>query len=183
MDSRREKAEQVKEFVYLSSLFTNDGKHDRAIERRVNAGNKVNRALLAIMNSKSDSRQARLAIHNGVLIPTLVYSSESWAIYLDRSKGESVCRNETGFPLESKASPLGPTHCTYPHYTCKSGSRHRSAVKLIIMASLSARRALHLNRSSAVRQGCFCLRIGLGISNGLHFESARQEAANGRQYD
>ncbi|GBP40043.1 hypothetical protein EVAR_19172_1 [Eumeta japonica] len=45
-----EKVEQVEEFVYLTSLYTNDGKHDRGIERRV----------------------------NGVLIPTLMYDSESW---------------------------------------------------------------------------------------------------------
>ncbi|GBP23514.1 hypothetical protein EVAR_12794_1 [Eumeta japonica] len=69
------KVEQVKEFVYLGSLFTNDGKHDRDIEGRMNAGNKVNGALLAIMNSKSVSRKARLVIHNGVLIPTLMYGS------------------------------------------------------------------------------------------------------------
>ncbi|GBP45767.1 LINE-1 retrotransposable element ORF2 protein [Eumeta japonica] len=50
-----EKIVQVKEFVYLGSLFTNDGKHDRNIERRVNAVNKVNGALLAIVNSKSFS--------------------------------------------------------------------------------------------------------------------------------
>ncbi|GBP08873.1 hypothetical protein EVAR_78268_1 [Eumeta japonica] len=66
------KVKQVEEFVYLSSMFTNDSKHDRDIERRVNAGNKINGALLAIMNSKSVSRQARLAIHNGVMIPTLM---------------------------------------------------------------------------------------------------------------
>ncbi|GBP00989.1 hypothetical protein EVAR_2280_1 [Eumeta japonica] len=36
-----EKVDQVKEFVYLGSLFTNDGKHDRDIARRVNAGNKL----------------------------------------------------------------------------------------------------------------------------------------------
>ncbi|GBP18523.1 hypothetical protein EVAR_12984_1 [Eumeta japonica] len=47
-----EKVKQVKEFVYLGNLF-NDGKHDRDIERRVNTGNKVNGALLAIMNIKS----------------------------------------------------------------------------------------------------------------------------------
>ncbi|GBP31200.1 Piezo-type mechanosensitive ion channel component [Eumeta japonica] len=64
--------------MYLSSLFTNDGKYDRDIERRVNTENKVNGALLAIMNSKSISRQARLAIHTGVLIPMLMYGSESW---------------------------------------------------------------------------------------------------------
>ncbi|GBP52846.1 Acetylcholine receptor subunit alpha-like [Eumeta japonica] len=41
-------------------------------------GNEVNGALLAIMNSKSVSRPARLAIHNGVLIPMLIYGSENW---------------------------------------------------------------------------------------------------------
>ncbi|GBP86364.1 hypothetical protein EVAR_62726_1 [Eumeta japonica] len=30
-----EKVEQVKEFVYFGSLFTNDDKHDRDIERRM----------------------------------------------------------------------------------------------------------------------------------------------------
>ncbi|GBP67518.1 hypothetical protein EVAR_49885_1 [Eumeta japonica] len=70
-----EKVEQVKEFVYLGSLITNDGKHDSDIERRVNAGNKVNGALLAIMNSVS--RHARLAIPNRVLIHKLMHCSES----------------------------------------------------------------------------------------------------------
>ncbi|GBP57084.1 hypothetical protein EVAR_36751_1 [Eumeta japonica] len=74
----REKVEQVKQSVYLTRVLTNDGKHDGDIEKRVNAGNKVNGALLTIMNSKSVSRQARLAIHNEVLIPTLMYGSESW---------------------------------------------------------------------------------------------------------
>ncbi|GBP72567.1 hypothetical protein EVAR_89663_1 [Eumeta japonica] len=73
-----EKVGQVKEFVYLGSLFTNDGKHDRDMERKVYAGNKVNGALLAIMNSKSISRQTRLAICNGFLIPTLMSASKRW---------------------------------------------------------------------------------------------------------
>ncbi|GBP42037.1 hypothetical protein EVAR_95036_1 [Eumeta japonica] len=51
-----EKVKQMKEFVYLGSQFTNDGKHDKDIKRRVNAGSKLNGALLAIMNSKSVSR-------------------------------------------------------------------------------------------------------------------------------
>ncbi|GBP28476.1 hypothetical protein EVAR_93423_1 [Eumeta japonica] len=59
-----EKVEQVKEFVYFRSLFTNDSKDDRDIERRVIVGNKPNRVLFAIMNSKSVLRQARLAINN-----------------------------------------------------------------------------------------------------------------------
>ncbi|GBP82383.1 hypothetical protein EVAR_55266_1 [Eumeta japonica] len=37
---KNERMEKVKEFVYLGSLFANDGKHERYIERRANAGNK-----------------------------------------------------------------------------------------------------------------------------------------------
>ncbi|GBP37372.1 hypothetical protein EVAR_22834_1 [Eumeta japonica] len=73
-----EKVEQAKEFVYSNSLFTNDGKHDRNIERSVNAGNKVNRALLAILNSTSVSRQVHFAIYYEILIPTVMYGNESW---------------------------------------------------------------------------------------------------------
>ncbi|GBP21120.1 hypothetical protein EVAR_11151_1 [Eumeta japonica] len=75
---RSEKVEQVKELVYLGSMFTGDGKHDRGIERSVHARNKSNGPSLAIMNSKSVSRQAHLAIHSEVLIATLMYSSVSW---------------------------------------------------------------------------------------------------------
>ncbi|GBP32763.1 hypothetical protein EVAR_18916_1 [Eumeta japonica] len=65
-----ERAEQVR------TLFTNDGKHDRNMERRVNAGKKMNGALLAIMNRNSVTRQARFPIHDRVLIPMLMHSNE-----------------------------------------------------------------------------------------------------------
>ncbi|GBP58696.1 hypothetical protein EVAR_97099_1 [Eumeta japonica] len=45
---------------------------------RVSAGNKENGALLVNMNSKSVLQEARLAIQNEVLIPTLTYGNESW---------------------------------------------------------------------------------------------------------
>ena len=72
------KVEQVKEFVYLGSMFTSDGKCESDIERRVNAGNVVNGALHTFMNSQKVSKKARLAVHRGVLVPTLMYGSESW---------------------------------------------------------------------------------------------------------
>ncbi|XP_063537021.1 uncharacterized protein LOC134746536 [Cydia strobilella] len=74
----QERVEQVKEFVYLGTLFTRDGKHDKDIERRVSAGNRVNGALNAFMSSQKVSQKARLAVHRGVLVPTLMYGSESW---------------------------------------------------------------------------------------------------------
>ncbi|GBP50611.1 hypothetical protein EVAR_28801_1 [Eumeta japonica] len=90
-----EKVEQMKEFVYLGSLFTNDGKHDRDIERRVKAGNKMNRALLAIMNGKSVSQQTHgLAIHNGVLISMFMYGSESWKWRAKQGKTEKKWEDE-----------------------------------------------------------------------------------------
>ncbi|KAI5639977.1 reverse transcriptase (RNA-dependent DNA polymerase) domain-containing protein [Phthorimaea operculella] len=57
-----ERVEQVKEFVYLGSKFTSDGKCESDIERRVNAGNMVNGALHAFMNSQKVSNKARLAV-------------------------------------------------------------------------------------------------------------------------
>ncbi|GBP00639.1 hypothetical protein EVAR_76911_1 [Eumeta japonica] len=48
------------------------------VEQESECGKQTNRALFAIMTSKSVSRQARLAVHSGVLIPTLMYGSESW---------------------------------------------------------------------------------------------------------
>jgi hypothetical protein len=44
----------------------------------VNAGNTVIGALHAFMGSRVVSHKAQLAVHNGVLLPTLMYGSESW---------------------------------------------------------------------------------------------------------
>ncbi|GBP90570.1 hypothetical protein EVAR_68258_1 [Eumeta japonica] len=73
-----ERVEQMEEFVYLDNLFTNDSKHDRDTKRKANAGNKVNKVLFPITNIKIVTRQARLAIHNGIPISTITYGSERW---------------------------------------------------------------------------------------------------------
>lgn len=73
-----EKVEQVNEFVYLGCVFTRDGKYEEDIERRVKLGNQVNGALHSLMHNRNLSNKARLAIHEGVLIPTLTYGSECW---------------------------------------------------------------------------------------------------------
>ncbi|GBP76573.1 hypothetical protein EVAR_58089_1 [Eumeta japonica] len=39
--TKGEKSEQVEEFVYLGSSLTNDGKHDRAIDGRMNVGSEA----------------------------------------------------------------------------------------------------------------------------------------------
>lgn len=78
-DINGETVEQVSEFVYLGSVFTRDGKIEKDVKRRVNAGNQINGALHSFVSRKGISQKARLAVHNGVLAPTLMYGSECWA--------------------------------------------------------------------------------------------------------
>ena len=49
-------------------------------ERRITAGNRVNGALAALMRRRNVSIAARLAVHNAVLVPTLLYNSETWLL-------------------------------------------------------------------------------------------------------
>ncbi|KAM3959351.1 LOW QUALITY PROTEIN: uncharacterized protein ACR2FA_006652 [Aphomia sociella] len=51
---------------------------DANIERRVKVGNAVNGAVHYFLCSQNVFKKARLAVHNSVLIPTLMYGSESW---------------------------------------------------------------------------------------------------------
>ena len=57
--------EQVNEVVYLGSMFSRDGRYG---------------ALAALMRRQNVSTAARLAVHNAVLVPTLLYGSETWVL-------------------------------------------------------------------------------------------------------
>ena len=61
--------------VYLGSMFSRDGRYEMDVERRIAAGNRVN--LAALMRRRNVSTAARLAVHNSVLVPTLLYGSET----------------------------------------------------------------------------------------------------------
>ena len=61
--------EQVNELVYLGSMFSRDGRYEMDAERRI-AGNKVNGAMRHVITA------ARLAVHNAVLVPTLLYDTD-----------------------------------------------------------------------------------------------------------
>ena len=63
--------------VYTGSMFSRDGRYEMDVEWRIAAGNRVNGALAALMRRRNVSTAARLAVHNAVLIPTLLYGSET----------------------------------------------------------------------------------------------------------
>ena len=48
--------------------------------RCIAAGNRVNGALAALMRRLTVSTTARLAVHNAVFLPMLLYGSETWLL-------------------------------------------------------------------------------------------------------
>lgn len=86
-----EHVEQVNEFVYLGSMFTRNGRYDEDIKRRVNAANRVSGALHCMMASRTVSKEARLAVHNSVFVPTLMYGSESWVWQKKHASKVNAC--------------------------------------------------------------------------------------------
>ena len=70
--------EQVNEYVYLGSLFSREGKCDLEIERRKMAGNRMNGVLRPITSSQNVSMKAKTLLHKAILLPTIMYGSETW---------------------------------------------------------------------------------------------------------
>lgn len=62
-----EKIEQVKEFVYLSSMLTCNVRYESDIERRVNARNGVNGALHAFIRGREVSRNSQCWFQHMIL--------------------------------------------------------------------------------------------------------------------
>ena len=52
----------------------------RDVPRRIAAVNRVSGALAALMRRRNVSTAVRLAVHNAVLVPTLLYASETWIL-------------------------------------------------------------------------------------------------------
>ena len=65
-------------YKYLGSMFSRDGRYEMHVERRIATGNRVKGALAALMGQQNVSTAARLAVHNAVLVPTLLYGIETW---------------------------------------------------------------------------------------------------------
>ena len=67
----------MNEVIYLGCIFSRDGRYEMDVERRLAAGNMANGASAALMRRRKVSTAARLAVHNAVLIPTVLHGSET----------------------------------------------------------------------------------------------------------
>ena len=68
----------MNEVVYMGYMFSRDGRYGMDVDRLIAAGNRVNRVLTALIRRRNVSTAARLAVHNAVLVTTLLYGSETW---------------------------------------------------------------------------------------------------------
>ncbi|KAK3515128.1 hypothetical protein QTP70_007237 [Hemibagrus guttatus] len=72
---------QVEEFKYLGVLFTNEGRMDREIDRRIGAAAAVMRSMYrSVVVKKELSRKAKLSIYQSIYVPTLTYGHELWVM-------------------------------------------------------------------------------------------------------
>ena len=56
------------------------------VEKRIAANNRVNGVLAALMRRRNVSTAARLVVFNAVLVPTLLYGSETWELQKKNEK-------------------------------------------------------------------------------------------------
>ena len=79
--SRSTQVNQVRNFKYLGVLFSDDGKQDGEIDRRIGAATSVLRSLYRSIVTKAElSTKAKMAIFKTVYRPTLIYGHEKWIL-------------------------------------------------------------------------------------------------------
>uniref|UniRef100_A0A3P9PV83 Reverse transcriptase domain-containing protein n=1 Tax=Poecilia reticulata TaxID=8081 RepID=A0A3P9PV83_POERE len=72
---------QVEEFKYLGILFTNEGRRELEIDRRIGAASTVKRALYrSVVVKRELSQKAKLSIYRSIYVPTLIYGHELWVM-------------------------------------------------------------------------------------------------------
>jgi len=72
---------QVNNFKYLGVQFSNDGKQDGEIDRRIGAASGVLRSLYRSVVTKSElSKKTKLAIFKSMYRPAPIYGHEQWIL-------------------------------------------------------------------------------------------------------
>lgn len=69
--------DQVNKSIFLGRMFTGNGKVDKKTERRANAGRQVVGNMVSIAKSMELSKVAKMAIHDSLILRTLLYCSKT----------------------------------------------------------------------------------------------------------
>ena len=71
---------QVREFKYLGSVFTEDGRIDREIETRCQKANAVSYQLAPLLKHPSIPINVKAKLINAIFLPTLTYQCQTWSL-------------------------------------------------------------------------------------------------------
>lgn len=76
-----EAVEQVKDMKYLGVMISGDGSMDREVEQRIGMASKMIGAIgSTVLGRKELSKGTKLRVVNAMVIPTLTYGCEAWAL-------------------------------------------------------------------------------------------------------
>ena len=75
-----DRLEQVKEFTYLGSLMTDDGKCINDIKKRVSLASAVIGLLYKIWKSKQITIKTKVMVYQVLVMPVLLYGAECWTM-------------------------------------------------------------------------------------------------------
>lgn len=72
--------EVVKEFIYLGGVVDSDNNMSLEVKRRIMLANRAYFSLSHTMRSKIISRKTKIALYKTLILPILMYGSESWTM-------------------------------------------------------------------------------------------------------
>ena len=72
-----EQLEQVSEFKYVEYMLVEKGTDDADCSRKVVNGRKMAGAIKSLVDAKGISLECARVLHDGMLLPVLMYSSET----------------------------------------------------------------------------------------------------------
>lgn len=82
---------QTKEFKYLGSIFTEDGKIDREIETRTQKANAITYQLSPLLTHANVSMNTKVQLIKSFFVPTLCYQSQTWTLNKSQERKIETC--------------------------------------------------------------------------------------------
>ena len=83
----------VENFKYLGSTITAENLMDKEISERIGCGNRCAFALDKVLKSRNISRKTKFRIYNVIILPTVLYSCETWTLTKERMRKLEVFEN------------------------------------------------------------------------------------------
>ena len=81
----------VKEFKYLGSIFTEDGRMNRKIENRIQKANTVSYQLAPLLKHSDIPMETKSKIINSIFLPKLTYQCQTWSMIKPLERKLTTC--------------------------------------------------------------------------------------------